>query len=399
MKMLRSYGLPGYLQGAVIAMFFVMSQAFVSLFLASSSKSNHPGTSPLRLAMSSPLTEGVLDRRTALVGFGSLAGLSSFGYFPRAEAMKEATNRKFPEWELSNAVRMPLLALNTVALDAKSTELALELAVKEGFTHVDFHPGQERDGVAQYISSDPSRRDHLFLTTKIRKAKPGTSPADAADLARAQIDEDLRILNVRQVDMLMLRDSPDCEVMQSQWAVMEEALAAGKTRSVGVVNFCQGALECLLETASVKPAVNYYMLHVGMGPDAHGLRPFCESRGIRTFAYGAVGEPGPNKELLNSPVLKRIGERHGKSPEEVALRWGIQGGSAVSVRPTTNFGLGSGVCSDKNDCGAGLKKRAGVFGWSLSQKDMTELDAMTGPDDNPTLFSSAGCPGAFQMPK
>jgi aryl-alcohol dehydrogenase-like predicted oxidoreductase len=151
----------------------------------------------------------------------------------------------------------------------------------------------------------------------------------------------------------------------------------------------------------VKPALNYYMLHVGMGRDAHGLRTFCDSQGIRTFAYGAVGEPGPNEEILNNSLLKKIGAAHGKLPEEVALRWVLQSGAAASVRPTTNFGLGTGVCAenDGGKCAAGLEKRAGSFGWKLTAKEMALLDAMKGPDDNPTLFSSAGCPGAFVMPK
>ena len=102
-------------------------------------------------------------------------------------------------------------------------------------------------------------RKGLFLNTKIRKAPPGTSPEEAAQRTRTQIAEDLAALGVDSVDMLMLRDSPDCDVIQSQWAVLEDALKSGKTRSIGVINFCEKALNCLLETAYVKPAVNYYM--------------------------------------------------------------------------------------------------------------------------------------------
>uniref|UniRef100_A0A6U5FTD0 NADP-dependent oxidoreductase domain-containing protein n=1 Tax=Corethron hystrix TaxID=216773 RepID=A0A6U5FTD0_9STRA len=204
--------------------------------------------------------------------------------------------------------------------------------------------------------------------------------------------------------MLMLRDSPDCEVMQAQWRVMEDALESGLCRSIGVINYCEGSLKCLLETAKVTPAINYYMLHVGMGPTAHGLRTFTESKGIKTFAYGAVGEPGPNPELLQTnPTVQRIAKAHQKSPAEISLRWVTQSGAAVSVRPTTDFGLGVSSCRDGAEdggaCEAGLKARVNSFGWSLSQKEMKELDALTSPDDNPTLFSSAGCPGAFGMPK
>ena len=69
----------------------------------------------------------------------------------------------------------------------------------------------------------------------------------------------------------MLRDSSDCSVMRAQWAAVEEAKRAGKTRAIGVVNYCQGSLQCILDTAKEKPAINYYMDHIGMGPDPQGL--------------------------------------------------------------------------------------------------------------------------------
>ncbi len=340
-----------------------------------------------------------IERRQFFIGAGTIAS-SLLINTSHTDAAIAASPKSFPEWTLDNNVQFPTLALNTVGLSVEDTERAVGYAVKEGFTHVDFHPGKERDGVAKYIANNPSKRKGLFLNTKIRKPKPGTTASDAATLARDQIEEDLKALNLDSVDMLMLRDSPDCDVMQAQWAVMEEALASGKTRSIGVINYCEGSLKCLLETAKIKPAINYYMLHVGMGKNAHGLRTFCESNGIKTFAYGAVGEPGPNDQILNNSLLQKIGKKNGnKATEEVALRWVIQGGAAVSVRPTTNFGLGSGICTDDGDCATGLKKRAGVFDWSLTEAEMKELDAFTEPDDNPTLFSSSGCPGAFKMPK
>merc|ERR550534_3544536 len=136
------------------------------------------------------------------------------------------------------------------------------------------------------------------------------------------------------------------------------------------------------------------MLHPGMGPDAHGLRAFCEARGIRTFAYGPLGEPGPAPELLESPALRRIAAAHSRSVPQVALRWLAQGGNAVSVRPTVDFGLGKSACAGAA-CRAGLEERVNAFGWSLTPAEMAEIDALTSPDDNPTFFSSPGCRGCF----
>lgn len=199
---------------------------------------------------------GALDRRSAILGLGTIAATSILAPVPRSMAAPSSSST-IPEWTLEGGVKFPTLALNTVGLSVDETEQAVEYAINSGITHVDFHPGKERDGVAQYIAK--KGRDGLFLNTKIRKAPPGTSAKDAAENARQQIEDDLKALGVDSVDMLMLRDSPDCDVIQAQWAVLEEALASGKTRSLGVINFCESALTCVLQTAKVKPALNYYM--------------------------------------------------------------------------------------------------------------------------------------------
>ena len=223
-----------------------------------------------------------------------------------------------------------------------------------------------------------------------QQGNPGVSPAAAADLCRRQIDADRRALGVDAVDMWLLRDSPNCDVVRSQWAVLEDARRRGAVRAIGTVNFCEAQLDCLLATADVAPAVNYYMLHVGMGADAHGLRSHGEARGVRTFAYGALGEPGPSAELLADGPLARVAAKYGKSPEEVAVRWLTQIGVAVSARPTTRFGLGVSACDGDGSCAAGLRKRAATFDWTLSKADVAALSKLAAPDSpTPALFSKA----------
>ena len=240
---------------------------------------------------------------------------------PANAAIDIHTSLKIPEWTLNNNVKFPTLALNTAGLSSEETFRAVKYARQEGITHIDFHPGIERDGVAEYLSKYKDERELLFLNTKIRKPQLDISPQDAAALARDQITKDLRILNVDNVDMLMLRDSPNSKVIQAQWRVLEECLAEGKTRSIGVINYCPFSLKSVLETANITPAVNYIMVHVGMGKDVHGLRTLGEKSNVKTFSYGQMGEiPSINNAIVNSPVLKEIGDKYGKSGDEVALK-------------------------------------------------------------------------------
>ena len=330
------------------------------------------------------------------------AAAALLGSTTTSRAAEEADGGKtsanaIPVWKLDNGVDFPVLALNTAGLSLEGSETATRLAFEAGITNIDFHPGIERDGVARVLASSPTLAARAFLTTKIAFPRPGISPADAAANCRRQIDADLAALGVEKVDMLMLRDSPDCAVMQAQWKVLESAVKAGKARSIGVVNYCESALGCVLDVATIPPALNYFMLHAGMGPDAHGLRSFGEARGVKTFAYGTLGEPGPSEALLGSPLLEAIGERHRRGPEEVALRWVLQTGAAASVRPSLDFGpLGSACALEGGPgggrCGAGIGARRASFDWALTAEEMDELGALTAPDGNPTMFASGGCP-------
>ena len=40
-----------------------------------------------------------------------------------------------------------------------------------------------------------------------------------------------------------------------------------QTRTIGVSNYCPSTFECLLEKATVVPAVNQVQYHIGMGTD------------------------------------------------------------------------------------------------------------------------------------
>merc|ERR1712204_42226 len=86
------------------------------------------------------------------------------------------------------------------------------------------------------------------------------------------------------------------------------------------------------------------------------------------------------------PLVMRIGHAHGRSPAQVALRWVAQTGAALSVRPTAAFGLGKSVCEGP-ECRRGLAERVQTFDWTLTPQEMSEIEATTSPDGNPTLFS------------
>ena len=359
-----------------------------------------------------------------LVIVGAILRRSNF--FSDVSSTSTPSNIPMPTtWTLPpNDVIYPIIASNTASLSASQTKAMVLKSLSMGITNIDVHlGGSERDGVAEVLKLDSVSRCDLFLVTKIDKPPADMiDPLQAADLVRDTIKKEWPLLGVEYVDVLLLKDSASCDVMQAQWAVLEELLAEGKTRALGTYNYCQFSLDCILETATTPPALNYIMRHVGMGPDDNpGLASYGEARGIRTVMYGTLGEPVALEELLTNPTLKSIAQTHERSVEEVALRWNLQSGYAISNRPTADYAPDNtpymAVCpttttttsssdstdddaykGEVGDCGVALMGMRDVVQWKLSRQEMAQLDEIRLDitySQSPTYYSSTGCPNSF----
>ncbi|WVZ17670.1 hypothetical protein V8G54_010652 [Vigna mungo] len=149
-------------------------------------------------------------------------------------------------------------------------------------------------------------------------------------------------------------DHPD---IPSTWRAMEALYDSGKARAIGVSNFSSKKLQDLLDIARVPPAVNQVELHPGwQQPKLHA---FCESKGIHISGYSPLGSPGNLKsDILKNPVVVEIAEKLGKTPAQVALRWGLQSGQSVLPKSTTE---------------SRIKENIDVFDWSIPEELMTKF--------------------------
>ncbi|WZZ49012.1 hypothetical protein YC2023_049119 [Brassica napus] len=135
----------------------------------------------------------------------------------------------------------------------------------------------------------------------------------------------------------------------STWKAMEALYDSGKARAIGVSNFSTKKLGNLLDLARVPPAVNQVECHPSWRQAK--LREFCKSKGVHLSAYFPLGSPGWFKsDVLKNPILNLVAERLGKSPAQVALRWGLQMGHSVLPK-STNEGR--------------IRENLDVFDWSI----------------------------------
>jgi diketogulonate reductase-like aldo/keto reductase len=282
---------------------------------------------------------------------------------------------------------MPLVALGTwsgsyhecAANDYSCVRSKAKAAVPAwldlGGTHIDTaNDYRNQDGVGRALQKVP--RDSFYLTTKVPSQE---HKIHAYSGTTVDLYENMKLLGLDYVDLVLIHFPPrgqstakSCPAIQEQWRAMEDFLKAGKTRTIGVSNYCPSTFECLLEKATVVPAVNQVQYHIGMGTDPIGLISYCKSKNITLQAYSPLGDG--KGELITGELVTGIGKNHGKSGAQVSLRWVAQHGVPLSTKASNAKYLAEDL---------------DIFDWKLSAAEMAKLDAATTPTGKPSFACDA----------
>jgi diketogulonate reductase-like aldo/keto reductase len=231
-------------------------------------------------------------------------------------------------------VTIPKLGLGTWRIDDGAVARVVREAASIGYRHFDTAQayGNER-GVGEGLRASGVARDDLFVTTKL--AAESKSLADA----RARIDGSLQALGLDHIDLMLIHSpQPWNEFREGgnfdagnleAWRALEEALAAGKIRAIGVSNFERSDLDNILEHGAVKPVVNQVLAHVGNTP--FDLIDYSRSKGMLVEAYSPVGHGA----VLRNGELDALAEKYGVGVARLCIRYCLQLG-LLPLPKTTN---------------------------------------------------------------
>jgi diketogulonate reductase-like aldo/keto reductase len=262
-----------------------------------------------------------------------------------------------PSLTLNNGLPMPRLGFGTFNLETPQIAAALEAGYRSFDTAAAY--GNEAD-VGRAIAEGKVPRDEVFVTTKVWNRDQGrdrTGKAFEAGLDRLGLD---------YVDLYLIHwPAPRRDRYVETWRVLEELLAQGRVRAIGVSNFTRAHLDRLLGETSVVPAVNQVELHPRYAQ--RELREFHVAHGIVTVASSPLALGG---ELLSRPAVGALAAKHGKTAAQVVLRWHLQ--SAVVPIP-------------RSATASRVAENIDVFDFELDDGDLAALDALdtgtrVGPD-------------------
>jgi diketogulonate reductase-like aldo/keto reductase len=239
--------------------------------------------------------------------------------------------------------------------DRQSSIDALRVGIDCGMTHIDtaemYLSGEAETWVGEAIQG---QRDKIFLVSKVlphNASLRGTIKACEGSLERLGTD---------YLDCYLLHWHGSIPLAETILA-FEKLQSEGKIRSWGVSNF---NVREIREAKAIKehyPVCDQVIYHLQERAIEHSVLPFCEQHRIAVVAYSPFGHGDfPNPRSAAGKVLKKVAEKHGATPRQVALRFLLR-------RPLT-FTIVK--ASDAKH----VPENAGAADLKLSDADMAEID-------------------------
>jgi 2,5-diketo-D-gluconate reductase A len=222
-------------------------------------------------------------------------------------------------------VEIPQLGFGVFQIKPEQTADAVAEALKVGYRHIDTAQMYRNEaGVGQAIRESGLDRDEVFVTSKL------SNRFHDPDDALAAFDRSLDILDIGVLDLFLIH-WPLATVSDfvPTWRALEQMLAAGRVRAIGVSNFQVAHLERLATETDTVPAVNQIEVNPYFTNDE--VRAYNAAHGIATEAWSPIAQG----KVLHDPVIAGISEAVGRTPAQVTLRWHLQRGDIVFPKSVT----------------------------------------------------------------
>ncbi|MCD8220668.1 MAG: aldo/keto reductase [Clostridiales bacterium] len=238
-------------------------------------------------------------------------------------------------YTLSDGIQIPKLGLGTWLIDDDKVAQAVRDSVKIGYRHIDTAEAYENErGVGEGVRTCGLPREEIFVTTKLAAEMKTYQDAVAA------IDGSLQKMDIGYIDLMLIHSpQPWAKFREDKrsydegnleaWRALEDAVKAGKLRSIGIANFEQPDIDNILSGCTIRPAVNQLLAHISN--TSHGLIAYSESKGMKVEAYSPIA----HGKILKNPEIENMAEKYGVTVPQICIRYTLQLG-LISLPKTGN---------------------------------------------------------------
>lgn len=280
---------------------------------------------------------------------------------------------------LNNGIDIPALGLGVFQTPPDETNAAVVSALQAGYRHIDTAAAYANErGVGDAIAASGLDRSEVFIETKIWISDYGY------DQTLHSFTKSAGKLGVDQIDLLILHQALPTAFEQTigAYRALEQLLADGKVRAIGVSNFMVEHLTRLLDETGVVPSVNQIEVHPYF--QQREVQAYGAEHGILTQAWSPIGGitsyRDSERRSFDEPVILEIGEQYGKSAAQVMLRWHIQEGRQVIPKSTKPERIAENI---------------DVFDFKLTDDELAQIDALEtgvrgGPEPEAVTLAAFG---------
>ncbi len=211
----------------------------------------------------------------------------------------------------------------------------IEACLEQGITtmdQADIYGGYEAEEVmGAALKAAPHLKDQIEVVTKcdilvgagrysdVRVKHYDTSAAHI----RASVDHSLRLMNIDKIDTLLIHRPDPLMDHHETGAALDEVVASGKVRSVGVSNFklhdwtlLQSAMKTPLITNQIELSL---AAHQGF---TNGDVAYLQEQGIPIMAWSPLGGgllmTGAGEAQT---ALAKMADKHSTTPDAIAIAW------------------------------------------------------------------------------
>ena len=222
--------------------------------------------------------------------------------------------------------KLPVIGQGTWGIKARKSKeyydqwkKSLKHGLELGMTHIDtaeaYGLGTSEQIVGEVIAE--FGRDNVFVTSKLLPTHFRLSQMKKA------ADKSLKRLGIKYFDLYLIHYPIPFIPIKRNMRLLEELLAEGKTRYIGVSNFSvekfQKAQEYLKKAELVN---NQIRINVARQEHITNSLSFYQKQGITITAYSPLGHRGfKNLEEELQKKLEKIAERHKATIHQIALAW------------------------------------------------------------------------------
>ncbi|CAA7260514.1 unnamed protein product [Cyclocybe aegerita] len=248
---------------------------------------------------------------------------------------------------LADGSKIPQIGLGTWLSKPKEVENAVEIAVRNGYRHLDLamvYQNQDEVGAAlKKVIPSVVKREDLWITSKLWNS------AHQPDEVEKELDATLAQLGIDYLDLYLVHwpiafapgrglfpPHPTIEgqveidnktTLVDTWKAMIK-LPKSKVKATGVSNFRIEDLKGIIEATGVVPIVNQIEAHPLLPQD--DLVAYCKEKNIHITAYSPLGNNLVGKpKLTDHPVVKEVADKLNATPAQVLVAWGAYRGYTV----------------------------------------------------------------------